>query len=122
MNTKSIFSLMIMSLMTFVASAQFDDLYYDPNDDNNIIVDDVYTEEPTYTYTDSDDEYYSDDEGEYSDYDSDYYDDYSYTRRINRFRRNSGSSNFYSSVYYNDFNQWNDPFYNPHFGASTLFI
>ena len=40
MHTKSIFSLMFMSLMTFAATAQFDDLYYDPSDENTYVFED----------------------------------------------------------------------------------
>ena len=115
-NIKSIFSLVAFSFLTMVATAQFDDLYYDPSDDSGSILDS--------DYTDSEDSYVYDDVEEYdSDYDSDYYDDYfddySYTRRINRFRRNSCGSNYYSSVFYNDpfYNSFQDPYYS---GSSSL--
>ena len=118
-NIKTIFSLVAFSFLAMVATAQFDDLYYDPNDNSGSILDSEYTDtEDTYVY-DEVDEYDSDYD---SDYNDEYYDDYSYTRRINRFRRNSCSANnYYSSVFYND-PFYSDPYLNPYFPGATSLI
>jgi hypothetical protein len=117
-NIKLFFSLVVFSFLALVSTAQFDDLYYDPNDNSGSILDSDYSDsDDSYVYNDSD-EYYSDYDSDYYD---DYYDDYTYTRRINRFRRNSCSlNNYYSSVFYND-PFYNDPFFSPFYpGANSL--
>ena len=93
-----------LQLTTFLAiilgfsismSAQFDDLYYNPDDETT-----YYETEQTIEY--ADDEYYYDDE--YSDFD--YWSDYDsyYSSRIRRFHRPVGGFGYNSSCYA-------DPFY-----------
>lgn len=90
--------LVLILLATFVgysSYAQYDDLYYDP--------DDFYAQED-YTATTYTEEYNNSNDA----YDSESYDydDYSYyTRKIRRFDRPSNSIDYYSSVF--------DPFYSP---------
>ena len=84
-------------------NAQFDDLYYDPETDEDfayrsIQVDDNYQEYDEYAY---DDEQY-DNADEY---------DYYYSSRIRRFRRSSMRVGFYNP-FYTDI-----AFYDPHFNS-----
>jgi len=118
-NIKFIFSLVAFSFLAMVSTAQFDDLYYDPNDNSGSILDSEYTDtEDSYVYDEVDD-YDSDYDSDYYD---DYYDDYTYTRRINRFRRNSCRvNNYYSSVFYDD-PFFSDPYLNPYFPGATSFV
>lgn len=94
-------------------SAQFDDLYYDPDRDQQL------TQESEYV---DDDGYYDVDEYNYED--DYYYDDYDYATRINRFRRPARYIDYYSACYLN--NSWNtwgyDPFFSPFYGGSAFAI
>ena len=99
--------LVFVGLMTFQASAQYDDLYYDPTDNYTFLNDDdiVYND-------DQFDDQYGDDYSERS-YDGrsyNYSDDYYYTRRIMRFRRPVYVTGFY------------DPFYSPFVGYNGVVV
>ena len=87
--------LVLLVVVSVQANAQFDDLYYDPEDfetrtQERITYDEVQTESVGYTSQDE----YSFDEDEYDEYDEyiDYYandyeiDAYQYTNRLNRYR------------------------------------
>ncbi|NND08248.1 MAG: hypothetical protein HKN87_17865 [Saprospiraceae bacterium] len=130
-------------MASFVATAQFDDIYFDPEADELYV--DTYEDKGGDTYV-TEDYYYDDDEYDYYD-DQDYY----YSSRIRRFNRPSRSFGFYDPFFYdpffidpffarpglslnfgfgNGFNRWNrwnryaygyDPFsYNPFFGGSRF--
>lgn len=89
---KLFMSLTLATVFAWSVSAQYDDLYYNPED--------FYTP-GEYTATSYDD--YDEDSYDGESYE---YDDYSYyTRRIRRFDRRSYAIDYYSSVY--------DPFYSP---------
>ena len=117
---QSLFSTLL--LLVFVGtslSAQFDDLYYDPDLDNQ------YAQESEFEYSDYDEDYYDDEEGD--DYDEDYYEDYSYATRINRFRRPSSSFNYFAACLApSRYGAWDyDPFYDPYnsyAGGSSIYI
>jgi hypothetical protein len=108
MKNRFFFSLMLIASFLFAgftASAQFDDLYYDPDED-----------EPYYQYDyetsggELEDEYYYDDEA--YDYDNfDFYDDYDYyySSRIKRFHRGCSVFDYYDPFYTDMY--YYDPFY-----------
>lgn len=92
---KNVLILMLFGVFAFnTASAQFDDLYYDPETDESFI----FTSSD-YDGNDYNDQAYGDD---YSDteYDSDYDDyDYQYSSRIRRFRRSNFNYGYYHPYY-----------------------
>ena len=105
--------------LPLVASAQFDDVYFDPEDDqyfSSILSDNEQDRYVVDQYNYDNDEYYYDDD-EY-----DYYDDYDfyYSSRIRRFHRPSMAFDFFDPFYF-------DPFYygvnlyagNPYFGFGS---
>jgi len=127
-----------------VSIAQYDDLYYNPSDDNSSTISSSYDEYETEEY----DEYDYDSE-EYDEYE--YYDDYDYqyTSRIRRFNRPYRGFDYYDPIYteayyynraftpgvsiyvgspfsYNRYRRWNrvnrfngfNPFFNPVVGYS----
>ena len=77
-----------------VSFAQYDDLYYNPSDDNA-------TAASSYDYEEASDDYdeYDYDDSEYDDYE--YYDDYDYqyTSRIRRFNRSYRGFDYYDPIY-----------------------
>ncbi|MEZ4907691.1 MAG: hypothetical protein R2771_08670 [Saprospiraceae bacterium] len=105
---KSVYLLSIFAMLflfsTNIAWAQFDDLYYNPENDTQ--------GDGSISYNYSDDDYYDD---EYS-YDDgyDYYDDYDYTysNRIKRFHR-SNYYNYYDPFFYDDYYSYNN-YYSPY--------
>ncbi|MGB2749836.1 MAG: hypothetical protein WBC34_16740 [Thiofilum sp.] len=104
---------------TFVipaVNAQFDDVYYDPD---NTMVDN------NYNINDSDSSYSSQDDVTYYDNDEyQYYDDYDYyySSRIKRFYRPSYGAEFYDPYYVDSYNY--DPFYNDsyYYPGATIYL
>lgn len=98
-------------LSAFALEAQFDDLYYDPDNDDLYYFDNDY-------YDDGDDYDYFDDDEYYDDYGSSYYDDYDYyyTSRLRRFNRSYVRLGFYNSWACNSlfYDPWD--FYAPYYG------
>lgn len=114
-----VFTFALVSCLGTSVFAQYDDLYYDPDDNTSYSgsygsssTDDYSSD--TYSY---DDEYYEDDYG-YDDDDSDYYDDYDYhyTSRIRRFHRPYYGFDFFDPCYIDV--AYYDPFYRP--GTTVL--
>ena len=123
-----IYILSLLSLSFIVnASAQFDDLYYDPYKDGEIATSSFEQEnndnygngydDQSYAYYDeyNDDEYYEE------------YDDYEYSSRVRKFRRPAFSMGYYSPIWgysYRDYIYDNyDPFYNPYwYGGNSVVI
>lgn len=101
--------------------AQFDDVYYDPDNtvaDNTYNVNDTdtsYTSEDGVTYYDNDEYQYADDQ-----HADDY--DYYYSSRIRRFYRPSYGAEFYDPYYVDSYNY--DPFYNDsyYYPGSTIYL
>lgn len=112
--TKSFILLLLVS--SFIAQAQFDDLYYDYTKDKEV-VSTSSTNTPSTNYTDEE-EYVE--EGAYDDEAFDEYDEYSYSTRIRRFQRP-----VVQNVYYNNFDSWwgngyNDPYYSNNGGVNVF--
>ena len=94
------FLLVMVAMFAISATAQFDDIYFDPDADEYYVA--SYTEEGGDTYV-TEDYYYDDDEYDY--YDREYADqDYYYSSRIRRFNRPMAFGGFYDPFFY-------DPFY-----------
>ncbi|MBK9984190.1 MAG: hypothetical protein IPP15_17775 [Saprospiraceae bacterium] len=106
---------------TFVipaANAQFDDVYYDPDNTNTVV-------DNNYNINDSDTGYSSQDDVTYYDNDEyQYYDDYDYyySSRIKRFYRPSYGAEFYDPYYVDSYNY--DPFYNDsyYYPGATIYL
>ena len=96
-------SLAVFLLSSGLASAQFDDLYYDHKKDKSFVVKkQVVEEEQEIAYDDRDGR-------EGGSYDDDNFDDYDYGTRIRRFHRP-----VVQNIYYSNFDSWwyND-YYDP---------
>jgi hypothetical protein len=103
--------LAILSAIGTSVTAQYDDLYYDPDDDTGYYGTyrtDTNTDDQAYPSNgyDYNDDYYDDDEFEYYD---DY--DYQYTSRIRRFHRPYYGFDFFDPVYIDL--AYYDPFFMP---------
>ena len=139
-NLKKHIGLLVIAMIAYTGSvyAQFDDVYFDPSKDQYAATSlasnrtssnvDRAQEGQSYNYTRDnerprmDDGQYAYDDDEYDYYSDDYamgnhyFDDYAYTRRINRFHRNSF---FYDPFMYDDFYMMSrmygpHRFYNPY--------
>ncbi len=120
-----------MIAYTGAAYAQFDDVYFDPSKDQYTASTNLASNrtsssvgaqaDQSYNYTRNNerprmDDQYAYDDDEYDYYNDDYalgnyyFDDYAYTRRINRFHRNSF---FYDPFFYDDFYMMGS-MYGPH--------
>jgi hypothetical protein len=107
----SILSLFILAAFPLTGSAQFDDVYYDPDTDSDFFVSNRSSgwEDDNYDYDDYgyDDEYY-----EYDDY------EYYYSSRIRRFHRPHFGFGFYDPFFVDLY--YYDPYYHNYYspGAS----
>jgi hypothetical protein len=102
------FIIAILVLYSGIASAQFDDLYYDYKKDKTIITA-KNTSTSSTNYSDENDYEY---ESTYDADEYDNYDEYTYATRINRFHRP-----VVQNIYYNNFDSWwsnsyFDPYWN----------
>src|SRR5690606_8979679 len=114
-----VFGLVSMFLVVFSTglNAQYDDLYFDPDRD-----DDYYTSANN-RYDDNDDQSYQDNQSQRDDDDDDYdYDDddydFQYTSRIRRFHRPYYGFDYYDPCYVDMYHY--DPYWNP--GGVTVLI
>ena len=121
MNNRNLAAWMLLPallLVSSVLSAQYDDMYYDPDTDSGYYNSGSYN---TSSNTNYDDEYYYDDDYSYDDEDYDYYGDeyydYYYTSRIRRFDRPYYGFDYFDPVYVDAF--YYDPFA---FGGNTVLI
>ncbi|MCB0625884.1 MAG: hypothetical protein KDC43_18710, partial [Saprospiraceae bacterium] len=104
-----LFALLAVGMST-TAWAQYDDLYYDPNQDSD------YYNSTSNTYSNdygNDYDSYSGNDYDYDDDGYEYFDeyDYYYSSRIRRFHRPYYGFNYYDPVYVDMF--YYDPFFNP---------
>lgn len=112
---KSFFLTLAIACIVPSAYAQFDDVYYDPDQDH--LSYESYTDDQSYGEDTGEVTYYDNDEYEYFD-DYDYY----YSSRIRRFHRPYTGFDFYDP-YYVSYNYY-DPYYNDsyYYPGSTIYI
>lgn len=105
-------ALLGLVLVATTAQAQYDDMYYNPDDfrSSEFRADDS-------DYYSNDEEFYEDDRAGNYDYDDDYY-DYYYSSRIRRFRRPYYGFGYYDPVYVDV--AYYDPFFRP--AGTTVLI